>query len=569
MGVKGKYSYLTGALGRENGGGVHLFTAPGNSRRSTTGFMKKSIPTLLFLAAAYNLFAIDLTSSLAKKFLADQESKQAAPPDFSQEAVDNSVDPDQYIVGGGDGFQISIKGLPSQEYFPVVNSDGNIFIGDFGEIPLGRVVLRDAIKIIQDKVHIALGKRYKAYVALKKCKKPILTIGGGISSPGTYTLDGTYRLLDAVKLAHKGLVPSPAEFDLRRIEVRNRDSAWTYDLLRFLSRQDNSQNPYVYPGDHVEIRYLNESVHLAGQIFEPFSGKISFRKDETLADLIPLLNFRTTADSAYFLVRRSGGSAMKVPRAEAAGFQLRHNDYITIPSRDNLESLDTATVSGEVVRKGVYPITWGKSTAAEVLAWAGGFTPDADAKRAFVIRTAKLPKSASAAQNQPGGSPMQTGLRSPQIFTYGVRPEINASLNDLMATNDYAVLKLGDHPESVLLENGDEIHAPRKEFSVYVSGQVRNPGAIAYKDGQDVEYYVDMAGGYARKSDRKNVVVMSRYNEITQFKDNTSVEQGDVIVVPSSIENKQFTTIYMPVLQAVIAVFSVAATYLALSRTLE
>jgi protein involved in polysaccharide export with SLBB domain len=280
-------------------------------------------------------------------------------------------------------------------------------------------------------------------------------------------------------------------------------------------------------------------------------------------------NFKSTADTTYFLIRRAGEATANVPRSGAAGFPLKNNDVIIIPSLGSAGTQDTVRISGEVVRKGTFPIAWGKSTAAEIIELSGGFTADADPKRAFVIRSSKLPKSASPSQNQPAGSPMQTGLRSPQIFAYGVRPEINASLNDLMATNDYAVLRLGEHPESVRLENGDEIHVPRREYSVYVSGQVKNPGAYPYFEGGDADHYVNMAGGLSGKADRKNLVVMTRYNEITQFRDGSRVDQGDVVVVPASVENKQFTTIYLPVTQAFISVLGLVITYLALSGAIK
>jgi protein involved in polysaccharide export with SLBB domain len=523
--------------------------------------------SLPLLIAALPAFPVTFNANLAKSLLSEQEGKFPTPPEAlsPSDRLDNSLNPDLYIVGGGDGFQIAIKGLPSQDYEAMVNSDGNIYLGDFGEINIGKVSLRQAVKSIQDKVRTSLGGRYQAYVVLKRRKHASVTVTGGIYSPGTYTFDGGLRILDALKKANKDQVPAASDFNLRRVEVRNGGVLKTYDLLRSLATDDESQNPYVYPGDRIEIKFLDETVFLGGRVFGPFIGKIPFNPGETLADLIPMFNYRASSDTTYFLVRKAGKGIEKLPRSDAKSFVLGVNDVITIPEGPNEETQDTVRVSGEVARRGTYPIRWGKTTVAEVLEWAGGATGEADMRRAFVVRYNKLPP----APNPANASQLPTGpavFKNPQVTAYSVRPEIQSSLNDLYSTNDFAVIKVAGHPESIPLEGGDLVQIPRRENFVYVSGQVKKPGAYPFKDGESVSYYVDLAGGYSSKADPNNKMVMQRFNEIVQIREDGGVQQGDVVVVPTSVENKRLNSIYLPVTQALISVLSLAISIIILGK---
>jgi polysaccharide biosynthesis/export protein len=524
------------------------------------------IPIALFtLVAASGAF--ELPASIAKKLMGDQDTKPTAASGFTGEAIDNSIDPETYMVGGGDVFQIAIVGLPSQEYMATVNSDGNIYIADVGEIKLGKISLTQAIQRIRDSFRGALKNRYQVYVALKKAKRPVVTVMGTVAGPGTYRLEGTQRLLDAVKIANEGKLPSYGEVNLRRVECSTGDSVLTYDLMKYLAGKDAKQNPYVYPGDRIEIRNLDFSICVGGPVSGPVQGRLPLVPGETAADVLGLMSLRSSADSSYFLYRKAGQAARKTPWGEAASINLGDNDVITVPSKENFGTQDTVSVSGEVVRPGTYPIVWGKTTAAELLEFAGGPTAEASPKRTFVIRSNKIILPGATYLQSKNANPVNTFKASLGSTSQMVRPEINSSLNDLISTNDYAVIRLSDFPGgTVPLESGDEIHVPRKENVVYVSGYVRNPGAYPSTPGKGVSHYVDLAGGYSGKADRPNQIVMTHYKGITRLREGNSVEEGDVIVVPASIENKRLSTVYLPLFQTLVTILSLAITIVAINK---
>jgi len=52
---------------------------------------------------------------------------------------ENSIDPDQYYIGGGDEFFISVIGLPSIHYVVAINPQGDLYIPELGLLKLGKI----------------------------------------------------------------------------------------------------------------------------------------------------------------------------------------------------------------------------------------------------------------------------------------------------------------------------------------------------------------------------------------------------------------------------------------------
>ena len=514
------------------------------------------------LAAAAGPF--DISSAAAKRFLAESGPKSGFVSALSEDA-DNSVVPREYLIGGGDAFQIGIIGLPSHEYGATVDPDGNLYIADVGLIALGKIPLTEAIAKIKRSFRASLKDRYDVYVMLKKCKRPVVTLIGAVSNPGSYRLDGTRRLLDAVMQGNQGQLPAFNEANLRQVRCVNGDSAKTYDLLKALSGGDASQNPYLYTGDRIEVPNTGASICIGGEVTGLVQGRIPLVPGETLGDVLPMLARRSSADTGYILFRRAGNAPRKMPLPEASSWVLLDNDVITVPSLPGFGSQDTVLVSGEAARPGTYPIEWGKTTAQDILDLAGQGTPQASMRRAFIIRSNKLAPPGT------GYPPSKANPLAPTRWASAsgalVRPEINASLNEMNGTGDYAVISLESNPPSgVKLESGDEIHVPRKEDFVYVSGNVRSPGAYPYKSGEPLGHYITSAKGYTNLADKPNIVVMRYYKGMAQMLDPASIEEGDVIVVPASVENKRVTTVYLPLAQTLAAIASLALTYIAVTR---
>jgi len=522
--------------------------------------------TLLNLGRVAN--ALEIPTELRKKLLGDIESKSLNSGMEAGGTMDNSLDPMRYLVGGGDKFQISIVGLPSQEYFPVVDPEGNLYDGELGLIPVGKIPLAQAREVIADKVKKNLRKNYDVYIALRQIKTSTVSVTGLLNNPGTLSLPGNMRILDALKAANGGLLPSPEKFNFRRVRVRNGDSTAEFDLLRFLNKQDMDQNPYLYPGDLIALDQIDAKVFVAGEIRDFVYGWIPVKPGETAGDILDLLNFKETADTTSLILQRSAGgqgTGKALTFSEARPIAVFNNDFISIGAKKSEGRADTIRVTGEVKRPGTYPVPPGGGSLESLIEMAGGATDLGSPERIYILRHSKRNAVLQAMNSNPNGNgyPIEnftgTALQT-------VRPEIASSMSDLEKSGDFTLLLVPPKEESVFLEDGDEIHLPRKENSVYVSGNVRNPGVYPYLAGAGYRKYIDAANGYTNKADRKNIYVLASYKGASQIKDKKDLAAGDILVIPAAVEYKRWSAVFLPIVLSVPGVLSLIITFIAITK---
>ena len=165
-------------------------------------------------------------------------------------------------------------------------------------------------------------------------------------------------------------------------------------------------------------------------------------------------------------------------------------------------------VMGAVTRPGPYPMS-GAMTLVEALARAGPLTAKA-ASEIIVVRP-------------PAGKSSGPVLPQPHSDEGGAEI-IKVNLRDIEA---------GDLANNVALQPNDTVFVPEAP-QVFVSGEVRNPGAYAYQPGLSVRQLVSMAGGLTpegsmgrlravRKKDGKSKEVKIGVDD--------AIQPGDTLVV--------------------------------------
>jgi polysaccharide export outer membrane protein len=164
-------------------------------------------------------------------------------------------------------------------------------------------------------------------------------------------------------------------------------------------------------------------------------------------------------------------------------------------------------IVGEVRSAGAYPLS-GEMTLIEALARAGSTTERARGE-ALIVRAAAADRpSGPLLPNEPGASEV-----------------IRVDLKDLQS---------GVGARNVFLRDGDTVFVPRAE-SVYVSGQVKNPGAYALQSDTTVLQALALAGGVTDRGAENRVrlvrIVDGQKQEIKVTLDDL-VKQGDTIIVP-------------------------------------
>ena len=96
-------------------------------------------------------------------------------------------------------------------------------------------------------------------------------------------------------------------------------------------------------------------------------------------------------------------------------------------------------------------------------------------------------------------------------------------------------LRLAWKDTDVQLKPGDSIVVKEKPGTVFVTGEVYNPGLIEYKKFRDIADYVNLAGGPTKFGDRSDIIVVYANGEVMpkKFLRSPKVRDGSTIVVNS------------------------------------
>lgn len=161
-------------------------------------------------------------------------------------------------------------------------------------------------------------------------------------------------------------------------------------------------------------------------------------------------------------------------------------------------------VMGEVRAPGTYPVTGGMSLV-EALATAGGTLPTAAGEVRIIHRSA-------TAKRADGADP---------------KDDTDVVIVNLRALQDGTAARVD-------LADGDTITVPRAE-SIYVFGEVKNPGAYAVQQQTTVLQALSLAGGSTPSAaiSRIKIVRMERgQKKEIKVKLTDIVKPGDTIIVP-------------------------------------
>ena len=94
-------------------------------------------------------------------------------------------------------------------------------------------------------------------------------------------------------------------------------------------------------------------------------------------------------------------------------------------------------------------------------------------------------------------------------------------------------LESGRMEHNVTLQDGDQIVVPSAQ-QVFISGQVRSPGAYNVPTGSTVMQAIILAGGLTDRGTNRGIKILREGKEVKNVKTETHVRPGDTIVVKAS-----------------------------------
>jgi protein involved in polysaccharide export with SLBB domain len=390
-----------------------------------------------------------------------------------------------------------------------------------------------------------------------KAKTATITINGAVQEPGTYVLSGGDRVLDAIRKANGGTLPSINDCNYREIACKNRDSIKKIDMFNYLLKNDFSGNPYLYPGDNISLLYATKRVLLNTLAKSGVSGWIPIKENETLGEFLSFHRLDCSVDTTIIYYQSLGEKANRFIKAiswsDAGTVVLQDKDVITIPGKENYSPVYMVTIGGEVARPGTYSIIRNNTTAEEIISNAGGPTARANIDAAVIIRFRKVEDG------------QQSRGKEKTLQTTDIRPEMRAGLEKMANMSDFSIMELNRVGTKTLLQEDDRIYFPPKETVVYISGNVKLPGAYPYVAGKDLKYYIQGAGGYTSKASKTNTFGIRYYERVSQQTDLREIKEGDIIIVPESQQGKTLSTVILPILSIVFGTVGTALTIISIA----
>ncbi len=83
------------------------------------------------------------------------------------------------------------------------------------------------------------------------------------------------------------------------------------------------------------------------------------------------------------------------------------------------------------------------------------------------------------------------------------------------------------------MREGDRIIIPQYNGTVKINGAVMYPNSVSYREGKNVAYYINQAGGFASDAKKSRTYILYMNGTLTKVGHNAKVLPGCEIIVPT------------------------------------
>ena len=464
----------------------------------------------------------------------------------------NEPNPDTgYSLDIGDVLEIQFMGQNNYiKKFPI-NRDGSISIPEIRKIIIAGLSLKDASDLIKSKVSEAfIGA--EAYISLAEIRDVNILVTGNAKNPGIYTLTGNSNILHALSVAG-GI----NEFgSLREINlIRDNNIIETLDVYDLLINGDYSLRKRLRSGDVIFVEARKNIVTIDGAVYRP--AKYEVHDEQNLDSLLKYANgMKKTADLKNITLERIlDGIQKTIPIMNKTQFQsIKAVDGDLIYIREF--PYKKAKIYGAVLKPGTYTMA-SDETVNDLIDKAGGYT-----KNAYIFGAVYQNQDAKLINKQAKQVLYEEFLDNIISISQKNVTE-NFDLTPIVKlteeiknseTNGRVVIDLVNESSFNLytIKEGDELFIPEKNNVVYVYGETSTEGAVAYSLNENIEYYINKAGGTKKFADTDSIYVLHPNGESQLYKQKRNIFEssprnkvqiypGSIIFVPRKLDESTAT----------------------------
>ena len=450
---------------------------------------------------------------------------------------------DSYILDFGDVLRIQLIGQQDSIDSYQLARDGSINLPDIGQINIAGLSLGDASKLIKLKVNQAyIGT--DSFISLENIRDVSVLLSGDVFNPGVYTLNGSSNMLHALNVAGGiGVYGSYRSIKL----IRDEKVIETLDIYDILLKGHYSSKNRLRSGDIIFVDPRANVVTLEGAFKRP--DKYELLPEENLYDAISYANGLTidTDLNNTFLYRVLDGEIKSIPIASISQFNnIKSRDQDRVFVRKN--SFRNVFIGGAIVRPGNYKMIEGQSVF-DLIESAGGYTQNAFPAGAIYLNEEAKEINSSALKKL--YDDFIDGLIEVLQKSNGevdIVPLVTLS-QEIKNSEPVGriILDLLDDSTQIPVKDGDSLIIPEKNNNIFIYGEVLNEGALIYKRGANLEFYLSEASGLKEQANAQSIYIMYPNGQTKLFNRKRNlfasktqeiiIEPGSVIYVPKKIDD--------------------------------
>ncbi len=434
------------------------------------------------------------------------------------------------------------------------------------------------------------GDFVKVFSVVKQGENVVYLLGN-VRHPGPYAYKTGMRVSDLIHSPEDLLPDTYLDYAVVKRQV-GPDNHWeyrTFNLGQVLKSPGSKEDFSLRPKDTVLIYnkwevMAKKWVTVNGVVNRP--GRYEYLPHMKVSDLIALAGGleRYAYKKEAEVVRRvpsPKGMQTKVIRINLAqalagdpqeDLELKEEDTLLVRSVPEWKKPEVVEISGEVRFPGKYVIQKGERLSS-VLARARGFTQRAYLRGAvftreklkelqqrqikeMIDRLEKELLAGGAAETGAALSPQEAQIKAEELKA---KKAFLARLRQIKPKGRLVIHlrpldQLKGSPDDIELEDGDKLYVPANPHTIQVVGAVYNQTAFVYQPGADINYYLDLAGGFTKMADKQDLYILKvdgtavrpkayalsfRWDPARHQWERgyaTTLEPGDTIVVPEKLE---------------------------------
>lgn len=478
----------------------------------------------------------------ARETLFQQQETGSRPAPFGSELFlsggvqSSGVSAAGYIMQPGDRVGISLSGLINEVVDATVDPNGNIIVPGVGPVPIAGLPAESVNAAVSSAASKVYRDGVRIYATPISASSINVFVTGGVEQPGPQS-GGPRDSIIAYLQRAKGIDAERGSY--RNVIVRRGGATIARaDLYAFL-RAGEMPDINLRMGDVIVVGEQGSIVSVSGDARAAYTFEL-LNTTGAGAELLDYARPRPETTHVEVLgVRNAVPFNVYMTLGEFAQFQLADGDRVRF-ARDRRPDTILVQVEGAHTGPSAYTVSR-YANLADVLAQIPLDTlAQADAihlRRSSVAQTQKLLLDESLARLErqlyttPSGSSSVAAARAVEAAA------VQQFIERARRVQPLGVVALPDgaNLQEVTLEPNDVIVVPYRSQVIAIGGEVAQPQSLIFQQGLKASDYVERAGGFADRADRRSVLVIHPDGTTER---NGTVRPGDRILVLSRVSSR-------------------------------